>query len=456
MNLKKIIKEEIEDFTWMIDEPLNPWDEYDMIIFDQKPTKKEINNYIELALNTKNPKNKNVWEIGGEKVRKEDIESILKYIKRYGGAVLNVDEYKDLVYSDPSYYENRTFNSIKYSQLVNKKINESKEDDFGWVREVTAELPRNEEDLKNFIGWSFLYDRSLKGIWYYDGATWKITKVVDGEVYYYNEDDKTNHQSTGNITTGNIIEYINQGVYVLVSPDGKIFDPLYNRTYTPKINESEDLKWIQDIEPDLKVKINDLREGLRVKINTNKEDYGVFFRNDLHYYMEQSGGGEGTVRYWSTPDGNNTWVTVEWDNGLRDTYRNTYPLHEEYDIYSLLMVIDQPLTESEEDDWAWARGPIWVDEVNKGNRIRVHNKGDEDAFINWLGMYSDDYIAGDFGENIEGIVSGVADDEFWLDVVSRGSGFEQSIYFPYKKHMEYIGMSTEDYNGLNLEYELIP
>jgi hypothetical protein len=119
------------------------------------------------------------------------------------------------------------------------------------------------------------------------------------------------------------------------------------------------------------------------------------------------------------------------------------------------MVIDQPLTESEEDDWAWARGPIWTDKVNKGNRIRVHNKGEEDAFINWLGMYSDEYIAGDYGENIEGIVSGVAEDEFKLEVVST-EGFEHSIYFPYKKDMEYIGTSNEDYYGLNLEYELIP
>jgi hypothetical protein len=340
----KIIKEEIEDFTWMIDEPLNPWDEYDMIIFDQKPTKEEINNYIELALNTKNPKNKESWEIG----RKEDLKLILNYFKKYGEAILNVDENNNLVYAEPTYVNRNPsrYNSIKYSQLVNSTIKESKEED--------------------------------------------------------------------------------------------------------------DFDWARDIEPDLKVKINDLREGLRVKINTNKEDYGVFFRNDLHYYMEQSGGGEGTVRYWSTPDGNNTWVTVEWDNGLRDTYRNTYPLHEEYDIYSLLMVIDQPLTESEEDDWDWARGPIWVDEVNKGNRIRVHNKGDEDAFINWLGMYSDDYIAGDFGENIEGIVSKADEDEFTLEVVLRGSGFEHSIYFPYKKQMEYIRMSNEEYGGLDLEYELIP
>ena len=339
MNLKKIIKEEIEDFTWMIDEPLNPWDEYDMIIFDIKPTKEEINNYIELALNTKNPENKESWEIG----RKEDLKLILNYFKKYGGAILEVNEYKNLVYGEPTYVNRNPsrYNSIKYSQLVNSTIKESKEED--------------------------------------------------------------------------------------------------------------DFDWARDIEPDLKVKINDLREGLRVKINTNKEDYGVFFRNDLRYYMEQSGGGEGTVRYWSTPDGTNTWVNVEWDNGKY----NTYPLHEEYDIYSLLMVIDQPLTESEEDDWAWARGPIWVDEVNEGDRIKVYNKGTYRTFITWLGMYSDNYVAGNYGENIEGIVSRVGSDEFSLEV-KNASGSEDSIAFPYKKDMEYIGMSNEEYYGLDFSYEFIP
>jgi hypothetical protein len=120
MNLKKIIKEEIEDFTWMIDEPLNPWDEYDMIIFDIKPTKEEINNYIELALNTKNPENKESWEIG----RKEDLKLILNYFKKYGGAILEVNEYKNLVYGEPTYVNRNPsrYNSIKYSQLVNSTI----------------------------------------------------------------------------------------------------------------------------------------------------------------------------------------------------------------------------------------------------------------------------------------------------------------------------------------------
>jgi len=119
------------------------------------------------------------------------------------------------------------------------------------------------------------------------------------------------------------------------------------------------------------------------------------------------------------------------------------------------MVIDQPLTESEEDDWDWARGPIWVDEVNEGDRIKVYNKGTYRTFITWLGMYSDNYVAGNYGENIEGIVSRVGSDEFSLEV-KNASGSEDSIAFPYKKDMEYIGMSNEEYYGLDFSYEFIP
>lgn len=150
MNLKKIIKEEIEDFTWMIDEPLNPWDEYDMIIFDIKPTKEEINNYIELALSTKNPENKESWEIG----RKKDINTILTYFKNYGEAILNIDGYKNLVYGDPTDVNRNPsrYNSIKYSQLVGGTIKESEEekDPFGWIRDTQPPSPHVPESGMKF------------------------------------------------------------------------------------------------------------------------------------------------------------------------------------------------------------------------------------------------------------------------------------------------------------------
>ena len=106
------------------------------------------------------------------------------------------------------------------------------------------------------------------------------------------------------------------------------------------------------------------------------------------------------------------------------------------------------------DDWAWARGPIWVEKVSNGDRIRVYNKGKKDAYINWLGMYSDNYLAGDYGVNIEGVVFETYnddDDEFSLDV---GQG--NSIYFPCKKHMEYLSSVDGEYSGLDLAYEFIP
>jgi hypothetical protein len=136
MNLKKIIREEIEDFTWITDAPLNPWLEYDAIIFDKKPKKKKVNNYIQLALNTKNPSNKGSWETR----RKEDIESILRYIKNYGEAALMLDGNNNLVYADPSYYDGKTINSIKYSQLVNKNLNESEEDEWDWAKGIKPSL----------------------------------------------------------------------------------------------------------------------------------------------------------------------------------------------------------------------------------------------------------------------------------------------------------------------------
>jgi hypothetical protein len=37
MNIKRIIKEEINDFDW-IEGPINPWLEYDGIVFDIEPT----------------------------------------------------------------------------------------------------------------------------------------------------------------------------------------------------------------------------------------------------------------------------------------------------------------------------------------------------------------------------------------------------------------------------------
>ena len=204
MNIKKIIREEIEDFTWITDTPLNPWLEYDAIIFDKKPKKKKVNNYIQLALNTKNPSNKGSWETR----RKEDIESILRYIKNYGESVLMVDGNNNLVYADPSYYDGKTINSIKYSQLVNKNLNESEEDEWSWARnsfissneiKVGSKIRiHNLGDEESFLSWladyrgRFLhkkYGDQIEGVVQHI-SRWNFSLDTKDDTIYFPSDEK--------------------------------------------------------------------------------------------------------------------------------------------------------------------------------------------------------------------------------------------------------------------------
>lgn len=116
MNIKKIIKEEINDFDFITNEPTNPWLIYDGIVFDITPSKEEVNSYIELALNTrKDISNTDSWETG----RERDIDNIMRYQKRYGTSVLVVGiRDKQLSYSSDKDYYSIDTKWVNYSQLI--------------------------------------------------------------------------------------------------------------------------------------------------------------------------------------------------------------------------------------------------------------------------------------------------------------------------------------------------
>jgi hypothetical protein len=123
--IKRILKE-ANDFDWMR-EPINPWLEYDGIIFDIEPTREDVNMYIEMALNNKKIGNVDAWETG----RERDIDQIIEYQKDMGESVLAINNYGLLTFGDKEgYYGGR--NLIRYNQLIEQEPLTESDDDWDW------------------------------------------------------------------------------------------------------------------------------------------------------------------------------------------------------------------------------------------------------------------------------------------------------------------------------------
>jgi len=129
--IKRILKE-ANDFDWMR-EPINPWLEYDGIIFDIEPTREDVNMYIEMVLNNyieiynKQIGNADAWETG----RERDIDQIIGYHKDTGGSVLAINRDGYLTFGDKQeYYGSR--NLIRYSQLIEQEPLTESNDDWDW------------------------------------------------------------------------------------------------------------------------------------------------------------------------------------------------------------------------------------------------------------------------------------------------------------------------------------
>jgi len=111
---------------------VNPWLEYDGIIFDIEPRRDEVNEYIEMALRTRDDiVNKDSWTIG----RENDINSIINYQKKRNHCILGVDNTSSLAYSyDDIYFRNGRL--IYYSQLIGMEPLMESEDPLQWIRDT--------------------------------------------------------------------------------------------------------------------------------------------------------------------------------------------------------------------------------------------------------------------------------------------------------------------------------
>lgn len=345
MNLKRIVREEMDDIWQHLTqgEP-NIWISYQVLVFDEEPTKEEVIKFIKDAFKSGLVKNDAIrtWELEGIE---DEAETIYEYSQKDTHPYLRIDLNNGWLYYG-EYYSNidsksSELKTIKFSEAKNYLMRESEEEEdvWRWAKETNIDLPETEKDLKNFIGWSFVWDTDMEnhtGMWGYNGKEWKITQLELGEVWFRDQNSGVDHVEN----VDRFLTRIGEGSWVLVSPEGYLLDPQYNRTYNKNINESTGLEWIMDEDP--------------------------------------------------------------------------------------TEIIFQP-----------------------GDRVTVHNMGDESGFEEWLGMFSNNYKSGNYGENITGVVmdNNYDEDEMITSFSLEEKNTGDRIYFPYKR--------KAGWEGLNIIYEPI-
>ncbi len=284
MNLKRIVREEMDDVWQSLTqgEP-NIWISYQVLVFDEEPTKEEVIKFIKDAFKSGLVKNEAIrtWELEG---LEDEAETIYEYSQKNTHPYLRIDLNNGWLYYG-EYYSNidsksSELKTIKFSEAKNYLIRESEEEDvWGWAKESNLSLPQDKKGLKEFIGWSFVWDISGKriGEWGYNGRQWSIIDIKGDYVYY--RDQETNQNN--DISIGEFLKNLKSGAWTMISPEGILFDPVYNRTYNKNIKESTGLEWINDIVPE---NTDDFRVGDTIKVNNVGDE--VSFLNWLGDYSE--------------------------------------------------------------------------------------------------------------------------------------------------------------------------
>lgn len=113
----------------------------------------------------------------------------------------------------------------------------------------------------------------------------------------------------------------------------------------------------------------------------------------------------------------------------------------------------------EMDDLGWIKDidPREID-FRIGDVIKVHNVGDKDAFMEWIGDYRRSYLNNEYGEFITGRIVYIDDKRMEIEVFNRND--YDYIQFPTYSDMVNLRVRGGDFHrkpyiGLDMYYEIL-
>jgi hypothetical protein len=374
-----------------------------------------------------------------------------------------------------------------------RKILKENMDDLQWIRDIEVD-PLKSGTLMfisplntNAVKWPHKNNNIEEYI------VLRITNVTDGRVYYESIVDTSDNYYDGDIPLEDANKLINTGYWRVLSVNTpqEYITPGIKNYYNDKVESKDFLPYI-------------IFDGEKMKLNQLKESDDLQWIRDIKSYptlQQLFDAGEinegdllvlrGEVENGFTNE--TTWVgefTVTIDTKKELLELTTFILDpNEHNVKKVMGItsmngllflisdgnlevikknnqstqLTEQINESD-DDLKWIKDidtRCYVPRV--GERIRVHNIGDERAFIEWLGQFAEYYEYGDFGEHIEGVVEEVVG-----DIGLRGSTIWLRVDTKYHKVMIVFPIFNEEkvkdlkiyepntrYYGLSIFYEPI-
>lgn len=217
MNLRKIIKEEMDDMEWIRRVPSNPLtkDQYVLIWFDREVTKNDLDIMTQW------------WhEIHGT----EDLNRYANSLERGGYIRFNMD-WNDDVYdfghgTSKTIFLHHVDEPDKYiqynlSELIPLNVNESEENDWDWA--INSQ-PLELQDPREWIGKSFGYGQSIiDGMYDYeiergdDKESLEIVGVEDDSLLIVRDHPRFGRGGVATkVYIRGFIERMNKGVWIWV------------------------------------------------------------------------------------------------------------------------------------------------------------------------------------------------------------------------------------------------